>query len=62
MTNREKINAMDNTELAEFLLKNVESCEMCAFKYDGGDCVANNCVQGFRYWLESEVENEEQTN
>lgn len=58
MTNREKINAMNNTELAEFLLKNEDACRTCVTNYDLGDCANNNCVLGIRYWLESEVDDD----
>lgn len=57
MTGKEKLNAMDSEELAKFLAKSGAGCGMCAFMCDSENCLIKNCVQGFKSWLESEVEN-----
>lgn len=56
MTNREKLNAMSNKELARFFVKSGAGCGMCAFEFNSENCLTRNCVQGFKNWLESEVE------
>lgn len=55
MTNREKINAMSNAELARLLVDNDCNCSMCIYsKLD--DCGGYYCAQGYEKWLEQEVQ------
>lgn len=55
MTNREKINAMDNTELANLL--SPTSCNYCIYR--GKDCKDKSCTSGIKEWLESEGDEQE---
>ena len=56
-TNRDKINAMTNEELTEFL-EETTTCERCS-PYCKPNCKESyeTCLRGFLKWLESEVEN-----
>lgn len=57
MTNGDKIRAMSNRELAEFLFSaNYEdlACMSCPHKKDF--CTINGCIDGFEAWLNSEAE------
>ena len=51
-TNREKINAMSNRELAEVILGS--ACSYCI--YNGDDCKDRSCYDGVKAWLESECD------
>lgn len=56
MTNRDKINAMSNKELARFIKDRQEDCDKCVLyniceNYEGASCVDN-----ITEWLESEVD------
>lgn len=62
MTNKDKLNAMSNKEFARFLVKIRAGCRVCAFEFKSENCLNRNCLQGYQKWLESEAENEEQTN
>lgn len=67
MTNRERINKMSDEELAKVL-----GCLCCIYfnaHSSGPNCSAKFevscepwCHKGVKEWLDSEVENEEQTN
>lgn len=50
MTNADKIRAMDNGQLADFLC-NMTDCPECKFN------MCDGC--GIRYWLAEQVESEE---
>lgn len=57
MTNREKINNMNNTELSEFLSENTPAlCQYCFFYDFCNKCKPyNSCESVIFRWLESEV-------
>ena len=58
MTNRDKINAMDNTELAKVLCqsKEFDKCNYCSYwASDILYCHKESCVDGIRSWLGQEV-------
>lgn len=50
MTNREKLNAMSNEELATML-----TCFCCSYRKQP-ICTKRPCEEGIHKWLESEVE------
>lgn len=52
MTNKDKIKAMDSTELTNLL--STTSCNCCI--YLGKDCTGKSCTSGINEWLESECE------
>ena len=54
MTNRDKIKAMDNAELAKVL--NTTVCEFCIFGEK--DPCGGNCLESIEAWLELECEPE----
>ena len=54
ITNRERINAMSNEELAEILAMSSRSCKYC--KYEGSDCTDFTCYSGILQWLNQESE------
>lgn len=57
MTNGDKIRAMSNRELAEFLFEadyEDSACVVCPHKK--GFCTINGCIDGFEAWLNSEAE------
>lgn len=59
MTNREKINQMNNFELTHFIMETfVVTCiqDACAFKFNDSDCNKYCCDEGLLRWLESEEE------
>lgn len=68
ITNADRIRAMDDKELAEFLMEcNPANCQQCAFSY-GWRCDpdredysdAEKCTEGRKRWLQQPAE-EEQT-
>lgn len=58
MTNREKLNAMSNEELSEFMQQKNVTCNLCVYRdVDYGyRCLATPCAKGYLKWLESEAE------
>ena len=56
MTNRDKINALSNKELAKIL--NRLDCSFCIFK-EVSHC-SGTCLEGVEQWLNTEVEENEQ--
>ena len=57
MTNRDKFNGMNNSELADILNGNFDdSCKFCT--YTRGDCFGKNCVEGIERWLNAPCEDE----
>lgn len=53
-TNREMLEAMSNEDLAKFMYQRHVTCNMCA--HADIDCLGCSCVEGYRKWLESEVQ------
>ena len=54
MTNRDKLNKMDDNELATLLWRtagNDKKCEFCS--YTGGNCFGKSCVDGIKAWLDA---------
>lgn len=57
ITNADKIRAMSNRELAEFLFEadyEDSACVACPHKKDF--CTINGCIDGYESWLNSEAE------
>lgn len=54
MTNAERIRAMDDEELAEFLARKSPCTHFC--NYIGKTCQGVSCKQGILEWLQSEAE------
>lgn len=53
-TNRDKINAMSNEELASFLSQR-GVCKLCSYlELPNLDCLKENCIEGIIKWLENE--------
>ena len=52
-TNRDKLMAASNRELAE---KYIRSCACCVYKYGTDECYLDNCTEGIVKWLGSEVD------
>lgn len=50
--NADRIRAMSDEELAEFLDKYCYSCELC--QYSNEPCVENKCKHGHMKWLQKE--------
>ena len=63
MPNGDKIRAMSNRELAEFLFEadyEDYACVVCPHKYtDHCDTSGAACVDGYEAWLNSEVDDKE---
>ena len=55
MTNRDKINAMSNIELAGFLGRDAANCSLCIYR--GKDCRDKSCAFGIKAWLDAPEEN-----
>lgn len=53
-TNRERINAMSNEELAEFL-GDSSLCRICLYSHNE-NCLHETCKQGILQWLNQESE------
>ena len=49
MTNRDKINALSNIELAGFLGRNGTNCSLCIYR--GKGCRDKSCAFGIKSWL-----------
>ena len=63
LTNGDKIRAMSNRELAEFLFNSdyeESACEVCPHRYTD-DCAMKKdaCIAGYKAWLNSEAEDKE---
>ena len=59
MTNREKLNAMSNEELATKMYQRLESfytCGVCYYHQVNKCTLTNHCIDGILEWLESEAE------
>lgn len=52
MTNREKLNAMSNEELARYFAERC-TCDFCVFRNQ--KCADCECQEGIQTWLESEA-------
>ena len=58
MTNRDKINRMSNTELAD-ILNETDKYNACKYCYHNHkDCVGKACVEGIERWLNAPCVNE----
>lgn len=58
MTNRDKINALSNIELAGFLGRDIgTNCSLCIYR--GKDCKDKSCTSGIKAWLESECDEDD---
>ena len=58
MTNRDKINALPNIELAGFLGRDIgTNCSLCIYK--NKDCRDKSCAFGIKAWLEMESDEDE---
>lgn len=51
MTNRDKINALTNIELAGFLGKDGMKCSLCVYRHKR--CFDKNCADGIKAWLDA---------
>ena len=51
MTNRDKINALTNIELAGFLGKDGMKCSLCVYRHKR--CFDKNCAEGIKAWLDA---------
>ena len=51
MTNRDKINALSNIELAGFFGKNGMKCSLCVYRRKR--CFDKNCAEGIKAWLDA---------
>ncbi len=49
MTNRDKINALSNIELAGFLGRDGTNCSLCIYR--GKGCRDKSCAFGIKAWL-----------
>ena len=49
MTNRDKINALSNIELAGFLGRDGTNCSLCIYR--GKGCRDKSCAFGIKSWL-----------
>lgn len=59
MTNGDKIRAMSNRELSEFLFDadyGEIACEVCPHRYKPTCTTENSCIDGIEAWLNSEAE------
>ena len=57
MTNRDKINALSNIELAGFLGRDGTNCSLCIYK--NKDRRDKSCAFGIKAWLEMESDEDE---
>lgn len=57
MTNRDKINALSNIELAGFLGRDGTNCSLCIYR--GKGCRDKSCAFGIKAWLEMESDEDE---
>ena len=51
MTNRDKINALSNIELAGFLGRDGTNCSICIYR--GKGCRYKSCAFGIKGWLDA---------
>ena len=59
MTNRDKINRMSNTELAD-ILNGTDKYNACKYCYHNHkDCVGKACVEGIERWLNAPCANDQ---
>lgn len=58
MTNRDKFNKMDNSELTSLLIwtSTNNRCKYCC--YETGDCYGKDCAHGIEMWLSAPCANE----
>ena len=56
MTNRDKINALSNIELAGFLGRDGTNCSLCIYR--GKGCRDKSCAFGIKAWLGTPCEDE----
>ena len=57
MTNRDKINALSNIELAGFLGRDGTNCSLCIYR--GKGCRDKSCLFGIKAWLDAPVKKPE---
>ncbi len=60
MTNFEKIKNMTVGEMAEWLQDGINECNCCT--YGLNFACSDNCIYGIKQWLESEVDDSENSN